>query len=84
MLSSEKCEVVADFGSDEVTWWDVDLWTETTFDYIWVATYNPQTGGTLTKYQESEDHNKLEWTKTAISWTGFPKIKSVGWRNCSY
>ena len=83
-VGSEKCEVVADFGSDEVTWWDVDLWTETTFDYIWVATYNPQTGGTLTKYQESEDHNKLEWTKTAISWTGFPKIKSVGWRNCSY
>lgn len=79
---NERCEVVADFGSDEVTWWDVDKWTEMTYDYIWVATYNPETGGTLMKFRESEDQNKLEWSKTSTSWGGFPKIKSVAWRNC--
>ena len=79
---NERCEVVADFGTDEITWWDVDKWTEMTFDHIWVATYNPATGGTLMKFREPQDQNKLEWEKTSTSWGGFPKIKSVSWRNC--
>ncbi|MFR3329757.1 MAG: PKD-like family lipoprotein [Odoribacter splanchnicus] len=82
-INNESCEVVADFGSDEVTWWDVDLWTELDFDRIWVATYNPQTGGTLTKFREPEDQNGFKWVKTSTSWSGFPKIKSVAWRNCA-
>lgn len=82
-INNESCEVVADFGSDEVTWWDADFWTEITFDHFWVATYNPETGGTLTKYKEPDDQNEFKWEKTSTSWSGFPKIKSVAWRNCA-
>lgn len=79
---NERCAVVADFGSDEVTWLEVDKCTEMTYDFIWVATYNPETGGRLMKFREARDQNKLEWEKTSVSWDGFPKIKSVAWRNC--
>ncbi len=81
---NEKCEVVANFRDSEVTWWDVDKWTEKSYDYIWVATYNPATGGVISKYKEPDDQNMMAWEKTDTEWGGFHRIKSVCWRNCNY
>lgn len=81
---NEKCEVVADFGTEEITYFTVDYWMEESFDYVFVATYAPGKGGTIHKFRESQDQNKLELTKSKIVWSGFPRIKSLGWRNSAY
>lgn len=81
----ENCKMIKEFGTDEITWIGVDYWTEYDFSKILVATYNPSEGGTLRKFSESEDQNVLDWTEEKDSvWGGFPKIKSVSWRNSAY
>ena len=79
-----KHTIGAIFRDSEVTWWDVDKWTEKSYDYIWVATYNPATGGVISKYKEPDDQNMMAWEKTDTEWGGFHRIKSVCWRNCNY
>ena len=84
-VGAEECKIVADYHSDEITWIGVDYWTETDFSRILVSTWNKTTGGTLRKYSESKDQNLLDWKEEKESvWGGFPKIKSVSWRNSAY
>lgn len=82
-VGAENCQIVKDFKTDEITWWAVDYWTAATpFDRILVATYNSTSGGTLQRFIEDDDPNKLQWTlEERCVWSGFPKIKSVAWRN---
>lgn len=82
-VGAESCRVVHDFGTEQVTWWTIDYWTESApFNKILLATYDPATGGTLQKFTESQDQNELKITLEPTSvWGGFPRIKSVAWRN---
>lgn len=79
---NERCEKVLDFGSDEITYLKTDLQTESRpFNFIWIGTYNDETGGTLAKYEETTNQNLLQLKLVEDSrWTNLCKIKSVDWR----
>ena len=77
---NEKVTLIKDFG-DEITMMEVDDVKEFEDDYIYVATYNSTTGGTLVKLQQGTDPDKLELEEVPNGkWTGLSKIKGMTYK----
>ena len=59
--------------------WDDQI--EPSSDYIYLATYNPTTGGTLVKLKQGTNPDKLEVEEVPGSkWTGLSKVKGMTWK----
>ena len=72
--------LIKDFG-DEITMMEVDDIKEFDSDFIYVATYNPTTGGTLTKFKQGTNPDKLELEEVPNGkWTGLSKIKGMTYK----
>ena len=72
-----------DFG-DEITMIHFDLHANTTYNELYVATYNNTTKGTLQKYILGTNQNILELTPDEkCKWSGLVKVKNMDWRNSS-
>ena len=77
---NEKVTLIKDFG-DEITMMEVDDIKEFDSDFIYVATYNPTTGGTLTKFKQGTNPDKLELEEVPNGkWTGLSKIKGMTYK----
>lgn len=77
---NEKAELILDFGSDEITMMKPDNDIDNK-DFIYLATYNPTTGGTLIKLSQGTNPDKLELEEVAGSkWSGLSKVKSMAWK----
>ena len=76
---NEKAELIQDFG-DEITMMKRDNDIDNK-DFIYLATYNPTTGGTLIKLSQGTNPDKLEVEEVPGSkWTGLSKVKSMAWK----
>lgn len=66
----------------EITMLKFDIQSNTTYNDLYVATYNAETGGTLQKYVLGTDQNKFELTPDErCHWTDLVKVKDMDWRN---
>lgn len=71
-------------GADEITMIKFDIQSEAaTFNDLYIASYNPTTGGTLRKVTlDTTDPNTVTLVPDAEAvWTGLAKIKNIDWRN---
>lgn len=71
-------------GADEITMIKFDIQSEaTTYNDLYVASYNPTTGGTLRKVTlDIVDMNTVTLIPDPKAvWTGLAKIKNMDWRN---
>ena len=67
---------------DEITMLKFDIQSNTTYNDLYIATYNSTTGGTLQKYVLGTDQNKFELTPDErCHWTDLVKVKDMDWRN---
>ena len=77
---NEKVTLLKDFG-DEITMMKWDDQIEPSSDYIYLATYNSTTGGTLVKLKQGTNPDKLELEEVPGSkWTGLSKVKGMTWK----
>ena len=77
---NEKVTLIKDFG-DEITMMEVDDIKEFRSDYIYVATYNPTTGGTLIKLKQGTNPDKMELEEVpGGKWTGLSKVKGMTYK----
>lgn len=77
---NEKVTLIRDFG-DEITMMRWDDIIEPNSDFIYLATYNPTTGGTLMKLKQGTNPDKLEVEEVEGSkWTGLSKVKGMTWK----
>ena len=77
---NESAKLILDFGSDEITMMKRDNDIDNK-DFIYLATYNPTTGGTLIKLNQGTNPDKLELEEVPGSkWTGLSKVKSMAWK----
>ena len=68
--------------SGEITMLKFDIQSNTTYNDLYVATYNSETGGTLQKYVLGTDQNTFELIPDErCCWTGLVKVKDMDWRN---
>ena len=66
----------------EITMLKFDIQSNTTYNDLYIATYNSTTGGTLQKYVLGTDQNKFELTPDErCHWTDLVKVKDMDWRN---
>ena len=78
---NEKCYLLEDFGEDQITMLKCDTQIEPSANPVYVATYNNANGGTLRKYIQDMNPDKVEVTPVSNScWTGLTKIKKMSWR----
>lgn len=71
-------------GGDEITMIKFDIQSEsTTFNDLYIASYNTATGGTIRKVTlDASDTNTVTLIPDAKAvWSGFGKIKNMDWRN---
>ena len=67
---------------DEITMLKFDIQSNTTYNDLYIATYNSTTGGTLQKYVLGTDQNTFELIPDErCCWTGLVKVKDMDWRN---
>ena len=67
---------------DEITMLKFDIQSNTTYNDLYIATYNSATGGTLQKYVLGTDQNVFGLTPDERNcWTGLVKVKDMDWRN---
>lgn len=67
---------------DEITMLKFDIQSNTTYNDLYIATYNSITGGTLQKYVLGTDQNTFELIPDErCCWTGLVKVKDMDWRN---
>lgn len=77
---NEKVTLIKDFG-DEITMMKWDDQIDLNGDFIYLATYNPTTGGTLMKMKQGTNPDKLELEEVPGSkWTGLSKVKGMTWK----
>ena len=77
---NEKVTLLKDFG-DEITMMKWDDQIDLNGDFIYLATYNPTTGGTLVKLKQGTNPDKLEVEEVEGSkWTGLSKVKGMTWK----
>ena len=77
----EKCYLLQDFGEEQITMLKCDTQIEPSVNPIYVATYGQANGGTLRKYVQEMNPDKVEVTPVENScWTGLTKIKKMSWR----
>lgn len=68
--------------ADEITMIRFDLESNSTYNDLYVATYNQANGGMLQKYTLESDQNTFELKADANSyWEGLVKVKSIEWRD---
>ena len=68
--------------SGEITMLKFDIQSNTTYNDLYVATYNSEKGGTLQKYVLGTDQNTIELIPDErCCWTGLVKVKDMDWRN---
>lgn len=78
---NEKCYLLEDFGEDQITMLKCDTQIEPSANPIYLATYNDTDGGSLRKYDQGMDPNKVEVNPVSNAyWTGLIKIKKMSWR----
>mgnify|MGYP004655604537 CR=1 FL=1 len=78
---NEKCYLLQDFGEDQITMLKCDTQIEPSANPIYLATYNATNGGTLRKYIQGTNPDKVEVNPVVGScWTGLTKIKNMSWR----
>ncbi len=78
---NEKCYLLQDFGEEQITMLKCDTQIEPSANPIYVATYGQANGGTLRKYVQGTNPDKVEVTPVESScWTGLTKIKNMSWR----
>lgn len=78
---NESCSLLEDFGEDQITMLKCDTQIEPSANPIYVATYSNANGGTLRKYVQGMNPDKVELTLAPnSSWTGLTKIKKMSWR----
>ena len=77
---NEKVTLIKDFG-DEITMMKWDDQIDLNGDFIYLATYNSTTGGTLVKLKQGTNPDKLEVEEVEGSkWTGLSKVKGMTWK----
>ena len=77
---NEKVTLIKDFG-DEITMMKWDDQIDLNGDFIYLATYNSTTGGTLVKLKQGTNPDKLELEEVPGSkWTGLSKVKGMTWK----
>ena len=65
----------------QITMLKCDTQIEPSANPVYVATYNNTNGGTLRKYIQDMNPDKVEVTPVPNScWTGLTKIKKMSWR----
>ena len=78
---NEKCYLLEDFGENQITMLKCDTQIEPSANPIYLATYNDTDGGSLRKYDQGMDPNKVEVIPVPNAcWTGLIKIKNMSWR----
>lgn len=79
----EKSYLVQDFG-EEITMVNVDA-QYGNGSQLYVATYNPITGGTIRKFTMGDDLNNLVMTMAEdVHWTGLLKVRKMDWRRSTH
>lgn len=77
---NEKVTLIKDFG-DEITLMKWDDQIDPAGDFIYLATYNPTTGGTLVKLKQGTNPDMLELEEVEGSkWSGLSKIKGMTYK----
>ncbi|HBK32342.1 MAG TPA: hypothetical protein DDZ78_12100 [Porphyromonadaceae bacterium] len=67
--------------NNEITMAKFDVQREPKSDYLYVATYNASTGGTLYKYSIDPNLNFVRLkSEPEEKWTGLVKIRNMNWR----
>lgn len=67
---------------DEITMIKFDIESNSTYNDLYVATYNAESGGILQKYTLEPDQNNFELNPDEkCCWKGLVKVKSIDWRN---
>lgn len=78
---NEKLYPISGINSDQITMLKCDTQIDPGNNPVYVATYNDAAGGTLQKYIQGTDPDKVELTPDPEScWTGLTKVKKMSWR----
>lgn len=81
---NERIITIKDFG-EEITMLYADIQASTTNLDLYVATYTPQSKGTLRKLILQNNTNTIELKEDEKAiWTGLSKIKKMNWRNTTH
>jgi hypothetical protein len=66
--------------SDQISMLKFDMEAEPTSDFLYIATYNTSTGGTLTKYSINQIGQAALTPVQYAKWAGLVKIVNMSWR----
>lgn len=77
---NEKCYLLKDFGSDQISLMQFDTQIEPSDNPLYVATWNG-TSGTLQKFRQDINPNVVTITADPKAfWTNLMKVKTMSWR----
>ncbi|MDR2283023.1 MAG: hypothetical protein LBE37_07440, partial [Sphingobacterium sp.] len=81
---NERIITIKDFG-EEITMLHADIQASATSLDLYVATYSPQTQGTIRKMILQNNTNTIELKEdTGTVWSGLSRIRKMNWRNTTH